>query len=140
DPSPRSPAVTAQPADTQAAASVPTTKGRAAQRRRSRPKLRRDKGGPVNWPATLLLALASLSVVVPLYFTVAMAFKTPEQAVQGTGLAWPWPMNWRSFVDAWTLTSFPRSFTISLFIAIGTVAGTLVLSSMASYAIARNWD
>jgi raffinose/stachyose/melibiose transport system permease protein len=132
--------VTAQPASTQTAASVPTTEDRMASRRRGGPRRSREGSGRVNWPATLLLVLASLSVLVPLYFTLAMAFKTPEQAVQGTGLTWPWPMNWASFTDAWTLTDFPRSFTISLLVAIGTVAGTLILSSMASYAIARNWD
>lgn len=106
----------------------PDTKG-------SRPSRRRR----ANWPVTILLLLASLSVLVPLYFTLAMAFKTSEQAVRGTGFAWPWPMNWASFADAWTLTDFPRAFTISFFIAAGTVILTLLVASAASYAIARNW-
>lgn len=94
----------------------------------------------VNWPVTGLLLLASLTVLVPLYLTVAMAFKTTEQAVEGTGLAWPWPMSVESFVQAWELTDFPRSFLISLLVSAGTVAGILLVASAASYAIARNWD
>lgn len=125
--------MTAQPASTESAATA-----EAAEKGRPRPAPRRTRGR-VNWPATLLLLLASLSVLIPLYFTVSMAFKTSEQAVQGAGFSFPWPVNWGSFVDAWTLTDFPRSFTISLLIAVGTVVGTLVISSMASYAIARNW-
>lgn len=92
------------------------------------------------WGTTLLLMLASLTILLPLYFTLAMAFKTSEEAAQGAGFAWPWPMNPGSFAEAWTLTNFPRSFLISLLIAAGTVIGTLVLASWASFAIARNWD
>ncbi|GAB2688525.1 carbohydrate ABC transporter permease [Thalassiella azotivora] len=110
----------------------------------TRPTRRRgswhDRGQRRSWALTLVLAVCSLTVLVPLYFTVAMAFKTSEQAVAGAGFDWPWPMNWSSFSEAWTLTSFPRSFTISFLVAAGTVAGTLVLASWASYAIARNWD
>lgn len=109
-----------------------------------RPGRRRDTSSSGRWKrgwgTTLLLLLASLTVLVPLYFTAAMAFKTSEEAAQGAGFAWPWPMNVGSFVDAWTLTDFPRSFTISLLVAAGTVLGTLVLASWASFAIARNWD
>ncbi|WP_432547898.1 carbohydrate ABC transporter permease [Kineococcus sp. SYSU DK004] len=92
------------------------------------------------WGLTALLALASLTVLVPLYFAVVMAFKTPEQAVAGTGFAPPWPLNWGSFVDAWTLTGFARAFAVSAAISAATVAGTLLLASWASFAIARNWD
>lgn len=126
--------MTAQPASTEAAATA-----EAAEEGRPRPAPRRRSRARVNWPATLLLLLASLSVLVPLYFTVSMAFKTSEQAVEGAGFSFPWPLNWGSFADAWTLTDFPRSFTISLLVAVGTVVGTLIISSMASYAIARNW-
>lgn len=113
----------------------PVAAGRAP---RATPPTRRPNRG--SWGLTALLALASLSVLVPLYFTVSMAFKTSEQAAAGAGFTWPWPMNPGSFVDAWTLTDFPRSFAISVLVAAVTVAGTLVLSSWAAYAIASNWD
>lgn len=130
--------MTAQPASTQTAAAAEVA-DRQAPTRRSR-RAPREGRGRINWPATLLLLLASLSVLIPFYFTGAMAFKTSEQAVQGTGFSWPWPMNWQSFTEAWSLVDFPRTFTISMLIAVGTVVGTLILSSMASYAIARNWN
>ncbi|GAB3216369.1 carbohydrate ABC transporter permease [Kineococcus gypseus] len=97
---------------------------------------RRGRG----WGLTALLALASLTVLVPLYFAVVMAFKTPEQAVRGTGFAPPWPLNWASFADAWTLTGFARAFAVSTLVTAASVAGCLLLASWASYAIVRNWE
>ncbi|MFD3444743.1 carbohydrate ABC transporter permease [Microbacteriaceae bacterium 4G12] len=93
-----------------------------------------------NWTTTILLILASLTVLIPLYFAIAMSLKTAAEAASGTGLTWPWPMQFGNFAEAWTLTDFPRAFIISLLISVVSVAGAIVLSSLASYAIARNWD
>ncbi|WIB13392.1 carbohydrate ABC transporter permease [Curtobacterium sp. MCPF17_052] len=93
----------------------------------------------MNWPLTVILAIASLSVLVPLYVTVAMAFKTSGQAVDGNALSLPLPFNPASFAEAWQLTRFPISFSVSLGVAALTVVATLLLSSFASYAIVRNW-
>jgi raffinose/stachyose/melibiose transport system permease protein len=93
-----------------------------------------------NWTTTVLLLIASLTVLIPLYFAIAMSLKTASEAASGTGLTWPWPMQFGNFAEAWTLTDFPRAFIISLLISVVSVAGAIVLSSLASYAIARNWD
>ncbi|MBV2353987.1 carbohydrate ABC transporter permease [Streptomyces sp. J2-1] len=69
-----------------------------------------------------------------------MALKTPAQAADGNAFAPPWPLDGHSFVTAWRLTRFPVSFAVSLGVAAATVLGTLLLSSLAAYAIARNWD
>jgi raffinose/stachyose/melibiose transport system permease protein len=98
------------------------------------------EGGRPNWGVTVLLALASLTVLVPLYFTVAMALKSTGQAASGTGFAWPFPMHFENFATAWSLTDFPRAFTISFLITAATVVGLIMLSSMAAWAIARNWE
>lgn len=92
------------------------------------------------WGLAALLGIAALTVVVPLYFALAMSLKTSEQAVRGAGFDFPWPPNLASFAEAWTLTSFPRAFAVSAFVSAVTVAGTIVLASWASYAIARNWQ
>jgi raffinose/stachyose/melibiose transport system permease protein len=95
-----------------------------------------------NWTTTTLLLVASLTVLIPLYFAIAMSLKTAAEAASGTGsgLAWPFPMQWGNFAEAWTLTNFPRAFFISLLISVVSVAGAIVLSSLASFAIARNWE
>ncbi|MCS0644397.1 carbohydrate ABC transporter permease [Curtobacterium flaccumfaciens] len=99
---------------------------------------RRRLGG-TNWTLTVVLGLASLTVLVPLYVTLSMAFKTTEQSVDGNALSLPFPFNPGSFAEAWQLTRFPVSFSVSLGVAALTVVATLLLSSFASYAIVRNW-
>ncbi|MER6091640.1 carbohydrate ABC transporter permease [Streptomyces bluensis] len=94
----------------------------------------------VNWTQTALLALGTLVVLVPIYFAIAMALKTDQQAASGSGFSWPSPIDFGNFKDAWQLTNFPRAFGISLAITAISVVGQLIVSSLASYAIARNWN
>jgi raffinose/stachyose/melibiose transport system permease protein len=103
----------------------------------SRPSRRLDR---TNRPLTVVLALASLTVLAPLYVTVSMAFKTSEQSVEGNAFALPAPLHPASFAEAWQLTRFPVSFAISVGAAALTVTLTLLLSSLAAYAIVRNWS
>lgn len=98
------------------------------------------RGERPNWGLTALILLASLAVLLPLYFTVAMALKSSEEAATGTGFSWPWPMQFENFATAWELTNFPRAFAISIGVTAATVVGLVTLASAAAYAIARNWD
>ena len=94
----------------------------------------------VNWTATVLLILASLTVLVPLYVTVSMAFKTTQQSTDLNAFSLPSPWSVSGFVEAWSLTNFPRAFVVSLIVTLVAVAGAILVSSMAAYAIVRNWD
>nr|UXN28416.1 carbohydrate ABC transporter permease [Curtobacterium flaccumfaciens] len=96
--------------------------------------------GRSNWPVTVILVLCALSVLVPLYVTLTMAFKTTGQAVDGNAFSLPAPFSFDGFVQAWQLTDFPRAFGVSVFVAAITVVGTILLASFTAYAIARNWD
>ena len=106
----------------------------------------RAKGAPKphgerpNRGLTVLILLASLAVILPLYFTVAMALKSSEEAATGTGFSWPWPMRFENFATAWEMTNFPKAFAISFAVTAVTVVGLVTLASAAAYAIARNWD
>ena len=60
----------------------PRRKNRSGRTRKSS-----REGYKVNWWLTALMLVASLTVLLPLYFTVAMALKSPDQI--GTGQAWP---------------------------------------------------
>ena len=117
--------------------SGPETSATTAAPRRRRRRIGR---GRVNWPATILLAVGSLTVLVPLFVTVNMSLKSTSQAVQGNAFALPDPLTLESFVAAWNLTNFPRGFAISVFITVVAVVGEILISSMAAYAIVRNWD
>ena len=108
-----------------------------AQKRRRRGKVGRDR---INWPATTLLVLGTLTVLVPLFVTINMSLKTTGQAVDGNAFSLPSPVTFESFAEAWSLTNFPRGFAVSIFITAIAVTGQILLSSLAAFAIVRNWD
>lgn len=91
----------------------------------------------VNWWLTALMAVLSLTVVIPLYFTVVTALKTPDQ-LGGSGFGLPHRIRWANFSDAWKLTDFPSALMNSALITVGAVVLTLLTNSLVAYAIARN--
>lgn len=94
----------------------------------------------INWPVTIALIVGSLTVLLPLYVTLTMAFKTREQATDANAFSLPSPVSTSGFVEAWGLTNFPRAFLVSVIVTAIAVTGAILVSSMASYAIVRNWD
>jgi len=94
----------------------------------------------VNWPGTTILVLCAVTVLLPLYVTLSMAFKSQGQAVDGNAFSFPAPLSIEGFVQAWTLTNFPVGAAMSLLVTAGTVVATIVLAAFASYAIVRNWE
>ncbi len=100
----------------------------------------RDRPERVNWSGTIILILCTVTVLLPLYVTISMAFKTSAQAVDGNAFSLPAPFSIDGFVQAWNLTKFPVGAGISLLVTAGTVIATIVLAAFASYAIVRNWD
>lgn len=97
-----------------------------------------DDTRKTNWWATALIAVCSLTVLIPLYLAVVVALKTPEQLTAGTGFELPNPIRWENFADAWTRTSFPQALANTAFITVGSVVFTLLTSSVVAYALARN--
>ncbi|SKC56400.1 carbohydrate ABC transporter permease [Krasilnikoviella flava] len=93
-----------------------------------------------NTSGTILLAVCTVTVLLPLYVTVSMAFKTTEQAVDGNAFSLPAPVSVQGFVQAWQLTDFPVGLAMSLLVTAGTVAATILLAAVASFAIMRNWE
>ncbi len=115
---------------------APVAAPRAAARRR-RPA---PEGGRINWGLTIIVAIVSLVILIPLYFAIAMALKSPAQTGAGTGLNFPWPIQWGNFRTAWDLTNTPLAFSMSLLVTVIAVAGEILVSSLAAWAIVRNWD
>nr|WP_110851287.1 carbohydrate ABC transporter permease [Georgenia satyanarayanai] len=103
--------------------------------RRDRRRRRRKPSG-VSWWLTALLVVLSLTVLVPLYFTVVMALKTPEQ-LGGTGFAPPTEWAWGNFAEAWRTINYPARALNTALITVGAVVLTLLTNSMVAYAIAR---
>lgn len=102
-------------------------------------KFRRERRN-VNWWATALIAVCSLTVLIPLYLAVVVALKSPEQVAQGSGFEWPTSVRWENFAEAWQRAKFPQALTNTALITVGAVVFTLLTSSVVSYAIARNLD
>ena len=61
----------------------------------------------VNWTGTIILILCAITVLLPLYVTVTMAFKTSAQAVDGNAFSLPAPFSVEGFVAAWDLDELP---------------------------------
>jgi len=104
--------------------------------RRGRRRRRGGRAGGVNWWLTALLCVLSLTVLVPLYFTVVTALKTPDQ-LGGTGFSLPTEWAWGNFAEAWRTIDFPARALNTALITVGAVVLTLLTNSMVSYAIAR---
>lgn len=103
------------------------------------PRRRRRNGGTggTNWWLTALIAVCSLTVLLPLYFTIVTALKGPDQ-LGGTGFELPTEIRWQNFADAYQLTNFPRALLNTALITVGAVVLTLFTNSLVAYAIARN--
>ena len=93
----------------------------------------------VNWGLTVILAIVSLVVLVPLYFAIAMALKSPAQTGTGTGFNFPWPLQWGNFRAAWDLTDTPLAFAMSTLVTVIAVVGEIMVSALAAWSIVRNW-
>ncbi|WP_431804911.1 carbohydrate ABC transporter permease [Microbacterium sp. bgisy203] len=129
------PALAFEQADTEL-----TTGGVATQGGKKRRDTASGRPERVNWSTTIILILCSVTVLLPLYVTISMAFKTTGQAVDGNAFSLPMPLSIEGFVQAWNLTKFPVGAAISLLVTAGTVVATILLAAFASYAIVRNWD
>lgn len=89
-----------------------------------------------NWPVTVLLFLiAAIFIFGPLYMTVVIALKSPQE--MANVLAFPQSIQWGNFKKAWEMTEFPRKFANTVFITFVNLGFTIVTNSLASYAIER---
>ncbi|KOR94327.1 carbohydrate ABC transporter permease [Geobacillus stearothermophilus] len=90
-----------------------------------------------NWVATLLIAVGALFILFPLYMTVSIALKTPEELADSV-LSLPVGLHVENFAKAIEATNFFQAFKNSAFITVTTVVLTIITNSMVAYAIARN--
>ena len=77
--------------------------GRGGRRHRGFPGSRLKR---VNWWLTATVAVLSLTILVPLYFTVVPALKTPAEA--GT-FSLPSSWQWHNFADARKKINYPKA-------------------------------
>ncbi|KEZ47206.1 carbohydrate ABC transporter permease [Metabacillus indicus] len=90
-----------------------------------------------NWPVTILLILGAVFILFPLYLTVTIAFKTPQE-LAGNLLALPQNWSLSNFAQAIEMTNFFNALKNSVFVTVLVVIFTVLTNSMVAYAIARN--
>lgn len=101
-------------------------------RGRSRRGWRRALNG-VNL-ATLLVALF---ILIPLYWMIATAFKTPANVNASPPQYFPRPLSVANFTDAFSHYTFGRYIVNSVIVAVVATALVLVLGTLAGYALGR---
>ncbi|MFD2703422.1 carbohydrate ABC transporter permease [Paenibacillus shunpengii] len=92
-----------------------------------------------NWPITLLVALGTIVILFPLYMTLTIAIKNPEQMRQSV-FSFPADIQWDNFSRAIEMTGFFNALGNSAIVTISTVVLTLLTNSLVAYAIARNMN
>lgn len=90
-----------------------------------------------NITTAILMVLAVVFIFFPLYITVVIALKSPEQIAQSV-LALPKELHFENFTNAIAKTNFFRTFSNSLLITVVALVGTILTNSFVAYAIVRN--
>src|SRR5690625_7670876 len=91
----------------------------------------------INWKITTLLILGTLFILFPLYLTIVIAFKTPEE-MGGNLLAPPESWSFDNFLTAIEVTNFYQSFLNSFIVNVAGVVMTIFVLSIVAYAIIRS--
>lgn len=92
-----------------------------------------------NWIVMALVLLGTIVVLFPLYMTVTIALKNPEQMRQSI-FSFPADIQWGNFSRAIEMTGFFQALGNSAIVTIATVILTLLTNSLVAYAIARNMN
>jgi len=89
---------------------------------------------------TVALVIGCITVLFPLYMTVVIAFKSPVEMTNDIAgaLSLPSSFSLANFSEAMEVTNFWKSLGNSVLITGATIGLSLVLHSMAGYAIGRN--
>lgn len=85
----------------------------------------------------ILIALSSMLVLIPLYFTILNSFK-PYSEIASNIAAWPVEPTLENFKEAWKRLDFLTVFKNTLLITVFSSAGCVVLSGMTGYWLARH--
>ncbi|MFM9106123.1 MAG: carbohydrate ABC transporter permease [Chloroflexota bacterium] len=106
----------------------------------SRPSLAPGRRRRFPWP-TLLFYVVILPVLltwlVPLFAAVLTSLRTLDDLIGNGPWRWPDPLVWSNFPEAWSQGGLSRYMANSFIITIPALIATLLLSSMAAFALAR---
>ena len=109
---------------------------------KSADEIKNDKDSRSNIVLTILLVLGCVTILFPLYMTIVIAFKSPSEMTNDIYGALSLPQNFSldNFAEAMRVTDFWHSLGNSVIITAATIILSLVIHSMAGYAIGRNMN
>ena len=109
---------------------------------KSADEIKNDKGGKSSILMTILLVLGTVTILFPLYMTIVIAFKLPSEMTNDINgaLSLPQSFSLDNFAEAMRVTDFWHSLGNSVIITAATIILSLVIHSMAGYAIGRNMN
>lgn len=101
---------------------------------------KKGKVGKSNIRLTILLILGCITILFPLYMTIIIAFKSPSEMTNDIfgALSLPKSFSFDNFAEAMRVTNFWNSLKNSIIITGITIVFSIVIHSMAGYAIGRN--
>lgn len=99
-----------------------------------------SKKEKINLPLTIVLALGCITVLFPLYMAIIIAIKSPSEMTNDIAgaLAFPAHPSFSNFTEAIRITDFWRTLGNSLLITVASIILSMLIHSMAGYAIGRN--
>lgn len=87
--------------------------------------------------SSIVLMLASITMLFPFYWMIKTALTTNSGALQFPPKLAIWPLYWGNFQTVFETTGLGRAILNSLFIAIVSTIGVLFFSSLAAFAFAK---
>lgn len=92
---------------------------------------------PAVWGRGLAILAYLAFALLPIYWTVKISF-TPQSLLYAEGItAWPSALTLENYVRVLRATDFPRYFTNSVIVSIGTAAIVTMIAAGAGYALSR---
>lgn len=93
-----------------------------------------------NWTITILLILGCITIFFPLYMAVVIALKQPSEMTNDImgALSLPASFSLKNFAEAMRVTDFFRSLGNSLIISAFAVILSILVHSLAGYAVGRS--
>jgi len=85
----------------------------------------------------IFLTIGAVSMVLPFYWMVITAFKTPAEAISIPATWFPKTLNFDNFTAAWQKVPWIRYFLNTLLIAVLTLIGNLLTAILSAYAFAK---
>lgn len=85
----------------------------------------------------IIMTIVSLLVLFPYYWMVCTSLKTPAKIFVSPPQWWPDPIRWENYTELFTMSNYGVYLWNSLKVAALTTLGTVVVSALAAYALAK---